>query len=184
MRARLATLGLDRPYVVAVGTIEPRKGLDTLAAALAVARASEPDLELAIVGPPGWLEVPGLDGPGVHRLGTVDERTLDALYRHAIACAVPSRYEGFGLPALEAMARGCPVIASNATSLPEVVGTAGTLVPVGDVEAWGHALVATLRDDAMRDEMSRRGAERAAGFTWLGSAHAHAAAYAAAADAS
>jgi glycosyltransferase involved in cell wall biosynthesis len=184
MRTRLHGLGLDRPYVVAVGTIEPRKGLDTLAEALVLARRSEPDLELAIVGPAGWLEVSGLDAPGIHRLGTVDERTLDAVYRNAIACAVPSRYEGFGLPALEAMARGCPVIASNATSLPEVVGTAGTLVPVGDVEAWAHALVTTMRDDSQRDEMSRRGRERAAGFTWLGSAHAHAAAYAAAVDAS
>ena len=184
MRARLDGLGLERPYIVAVGTIEPRKGLDTLAQALAVARTSEPDLELAVVGPAGWLAVPGLDGPGVHRLGTIDERTLDAVYRNAVACAVPSRYEGFGLPALEAMARGCPVIASNATSLPEVVGSAGTLVPVGDVEAWAHALVVTLRDDALRDEMSRRGRERAEGFTWLGSAHAHAAAYAAAVDAS
>jgi glycosyltransferase involved in cell wall biosynthesis len=184
MRARLDSLGLERPYVVAVGTIEPRKGLDTLAKALAAARASEPDLELAIVGPAGWLAVAGLEAPGIHRLGTVDERTLDAVYRNAVACAVPSRYEGFGLPALEAMARGCPVIASNATSLPEVVGTAGTLVPVGDVEAWAHALVTTLRDDALRDEMSRRGRERAEGFTWLGSAHAHAAAYAAAVDAS
>jgi glycosyltransferase involved in cell wall biosynthesis len=182
MRARLTALGLDRPYVVAVGTIEPRKGLDVLAEAMRVARESEPDLELAVVGPAGWLAVPGLDGPGIHRLGTVDERTLDAIYRNALACAVPSRYEGFGLPALEAMARGCPVIASNASSLPEVVGSAGTLVPVGDIEAWGHALVATVRDDELRDEMSRRGRERAAGFTWLGSAHAHAAAYAAAVD--
>ncbi len=184
MRARLDALGLDRPYIVAVGTIEPRKGLDTLAKALGAARATEPDLELAIVGPAGWLAVSGLDAPGIHRLGTIDERTLDAVYRNAVACAVPSRYEGFGLPALEAMARGCPVIASNATSLPEVVGTAGTLVPVGDVEAWAHALVTTLRDDTLREEMSRRGRERAEGFTWLGSAHAHAAAYAAAVDAS
>jgi glycosyltransferase involved in cell wall biosynthesis len=184
MQARLRSLGLERPYVVAVGTVEPRKGLDTLAAALAAARRSEPDLELAVVGPSGWLEVPGLVSPGIHRLGTVDERTLDALYRHAVACAVPSRYEGFGLPALEAMARGCPVIASNATSLPEVVGSAGTLVPVGDVEAWAHALVSTVRDEGLRAEMSRRGRERAEGFTWIGSAHAHAAAYAAAIDAS
>jgi glycosyltransferase involved in cell wall biosynthesis len=184
MRARLESVGLDRPYIGAVGTVEPRKGLDTLAQAMVAVRAAEPDLELAVVGPAGWLAVPGLDGPGIHRLGTVDERTLDAIYRNAVACAVPSRYEGFGLPALEAMARGCPVIASNATSLPEVVGTAGTLVPVGDAEAWAHALVSIARDEDMRVEMSRRGRERAAGFTWLGSAHAHAAAYAAAVDAS
>jgi glycosyltransferase involved in cell wall biosynthesis len=184
MYGRLEGLGLDRPFIVAVGTVEPRKGLDTLAQAMVIVRESEPDLELAVVGPSGWLAVPGLDAPGIHRLGTVDERTLDAIYRNALACAVPSRYEGFGLPALEAMARGCPVVASNATSLPEVVGSAGTLVPVGDVEAWAHALLTTVRDDGLRAEMSRRGRERAAGFTWLGSAHAHAAAYAAAADSS
>jgi glycosyltransferase involved in cell wall biosynthesis len=184
MRARIAALGIERPYFLAVGTVEPRKGLDTLARAMTVVRAAEADLELAVVGPPGWLDVRGLDAPGIHRLGTVDERTLDALYRNAVACAVPSRYEGFGLPALEAMARGCPVVASNATSLPEVVGTAGTLVPVGDADAWGHALLDVARDDDRRAEMSRRGRERAAGFTWLGSAHAHAAAYAAAVDAS
>ena len=124
--------------------------------------------------------MPGLEAPGIHRLGTVDERTLDAVYRNAVACAVPSRYEGFGLPALEAMARGCPVIASNATSLPEVVGAAGTLVPVGDVEAWGHALVEVARDPELRALMSARGRDRATTFTWRGSAHAHAAAYAAA----
>jgi glycosyltransferase involved in cell wall biosynthesis len=164
--------------------VEPRKGLDTLARAMADVRVPEPDVQLAVVGPPGWLAVPGLDAPGIHRLGTVDERTLDAIYRNAIACAIPSRYEGFGLPALEAMARGCPVIASNATSLPEVVGAAGTLIPVGDAEAWTVALLHTIRDDGLRAEMSQRGRERAAGFTWRGSAHAHAAAYAAALDAS
>jgi glycosyltransferase involved in cell wall biosynthesis len=184
MRARLEGLGLERPFIVSVGTVEPRKGLDTLARAMRAVRAAEPDLDLAVVGPSGWLAVPGLDAPGIHRLGTVDERTLDAIYRNALACAVPSRYEGFGLPALEAMARGCPVIASNATSLPEVVGSAGTLVPVGDAEAWAHAIVETVRDTSVRAEMARRGRERAAGFTWLGSAHAHAAAYAAAVDAS
>ena len=182
MRGRLTDLGLERPYILAVGTVEPRKGLDTLAEAMRGLRAAEPDIELAVVGPEGWLEVPGLDAPGIRRLGTVDERTLDAVYRNALACAVPSRYEGFGLPALEAMARGCPVVASNATSLPEVVGAAGTLVPVGDAEAWAHALIEITRDEGLRVEMSRRGRERAAGFTWLGSAHAHAAAYAAAAS--
>ncbi len=182
--ARIAALGLDAPFVLAVGTIEPRKGLDILAQALAVARSKRPDLTLTIVGPPGWLEVPGLDAPGIRRLGTVDERTLDALYRRALVCAVPSRYEGFGLPALEAMARGCPVVASNATSLPEVVGSAGTLVPVGDVESLARALLEVSEDHEVRGTMAELGRERAAGFTWQGSAHAHAAAYAAAVEAS
>ncbi len=182
--ARIAALDLRSPFVLAVGTVEPRKGLDILAQALDVARARVPGLTVAIVGPPGWLEVAGLDAPGIRQLGTVDERTLDALYRRALVCAVPSRYEGFGLPALEAMARGCPVVASNATSLPEVVGSAGTLVPVGDVESLARALVEVAEDREVRDRMAELGRARAAGFTWQGSAHAHAAAYAAALEAS
>ncbi len=176
--------GVLGPYVLAVGTVEPRKGLDILARAMTRVRRELPDLTLAIVGPDGWLDVGGLDVDGVARLGTVDERTLDALYRRATLCAVPSRYEGFGLPALEAMARGCPVIASNATSLPEVVGGAGVLVPVGDINGWGHAIVDVATDPERRRAMGRAGRERSAGFSWRGSAHAHAAAYAAAIDAS
>ena len=82
------------------------------------------------------------------------------------------------------MARGCPVVASNATSLPEVVGSAGTLVPVGDVESLARALLEVSEDRQVRDTMAALGRERAAGFTWQGSAHAHAAAYAAAIEAS
>jgi glycosyltransferase involved in cell wall biosynthesis len=181
--ARVRELGIGPNFIVSVGTIEPRKGFDTLADAMQLVRRRIPDLELAVVGPAGWLEVPGLDQPGIHRLGTVDERSLDALYRRARACAVASRYEGFGLPALEAMARGCPVVASNTTSLPEVVGTAGTLVPPGDVDLWAHALLEVVRDEELRAEMARRGIARAETFTWRGSAHAHAAAYQAAIDA-
>lgn len=179
---RVQRVRVREPYVIAVGTVEPRKGLDTLARALTKARDEVPDLTVAIVGPDGWLSVSGLDVPGVHRLGTVDEGTLDALYRRALFCAVPSRYEGFGLPALEAMARGCPVVASNASSLPEVVGRAGVLVPVGAVDAWAETLVQLARDPERRAELARLGYERAASFTWRGSAHAHAAAYAAALD--
>ena len=182
IETRVQRVGVRAPYVIAVGTVEPRKGLDTLAQALTLARVEIPDLSVAVVGPDGWLSVAGLDVPGVRRLGTVDEHTLDALYRRALLCAVPSRYEGFGLPALEAMARGCPVVASNATSLPEVVGAAGVLVPVGAVDAWAEVLVSLATDPDRRSELAARGRERAEGFTWRGSAHAHAAAYSAAVD--
>lgn len=178
--ARVASVGVEAPYILSVGTIEPRKGLDILAAAFARVRRNHPDLSLVIAGPKGWLTVPGLDAPGVVRLGKVDEATLDALYRRATLCALPSRYEGFGLPALEAMARGCPVIASNATALPGVVGDAGMLVPPGDVVGWAAALNELLGDDAARADCSARGLRRAATFTWAASARAHRDAYEAA----
>ncbi len=178
--ARLAAAGIEAPYVLSVGTIEPRKGLDTLAAAVASIRRTHPDLTLVLAGPTGWLSVPGLDGPAVRRLGRVDEATLDALYRRALVCALPSRYEGFGLPALEAMARGCPVVASNTTALPEVVGDAGVLVAPGDVAAWTAALTGVVEDPSARDELAARGRRRATDFTWVATAQAHLDAYLAA----
>lgn len=177
---RLVRVGVETPYMLCVGTIEPRKGFDTLAAAFSEMRATHPNLSLVIVGPRGWLAVPGLDAPRVRELGRVDDATLDALYRHAVACAVPSRYEGFGLPALEAMARGCPVVASDATALPEVVGDAGRLVPPGDVHAWAETLTELAGDAAARAELGARGRDRARRFTWTASARAHVAAYTAA----
>lgn len=178
--ARIRRIGVHSPFILFVGTIEPRKGLDTLVAAYADLRGRRPDLTLVVVGPRGWLAVPGLDSPGIRELGRVDEPTLDALYRRAELCAVPSRYEGFGLPALEAMARGCPVVASATTSLPEVVADAGMLVPASDVDAWAGALEGLLDDPAARAGLAELGRRRAQGFTWSASATAHAAAYQAA----
>jgi glycosyltransferase involved in cell wall biosynthesis len=178
--ARVASVGVEGSYILSVGTIEPRKGLDILAAAFARVRREHPALTLVIAGPKGWLTVPGLDTPGVVRLGKVDEATLDALYRRATLCALPSRYEGFGLPALEAMARGCPVVASDATALPGVVGDAGLLVPPGDVVGWAGALTELVGDDAARADFAARGLQRATTFTWAASARAHRDAYAAA----
>jgi glycosyltransferase involved in cell wall biosynthesis len=106
--------------------------------------------------------------------------TLDALYRRAMLCALPSRYEGFGLPALEAMARGCPVIASNVTALPGVVGDAGLLATPGDIAAWAAALAQLIGDDRARTELAAHGLRRAATFTWSTSAQVHRDAYAAA----
>ena len=145
-------LGLKpRSYVLFVGTVEPRKGIDVLLAAhAALRRQGHPDLRLVVAGPPGWGATPPLDGEGVVAPGRIDEATLDALYRGAAALAVPSLSEGFGLPALEAMARGCPVVASKAGALPEVVGDAGVLVPPGDPDSLAAALDGILSDERRR----------------------------------
>lgn len=175
--SRLQRIGVQQPFALFVGTLEPRKGLDTLTRAFGRVRKAHPDLSLVVVGPQGWLTVPSLEGPGIRVLGRVDELTLDALYHRATLCAVPSLYEGFGLPALEAMARGCPVIASSATSLTEVVGTSGLLVAPNDVEAWTDAIQSLLDDPTARQEFASLGRARSQQFTWSDSAKAHAAAY-------
>jgi glycosyltransferase involved in cell wall biosynthesis len=171
-RLRRLDLGAD-PFLLAVGTVEPRKGLDVLASAFCALRG----VQLVVAGPPGWGEVAGLEGPGIRRLGAVDELLLDALYRGASALVMPSRTEGFGLPALEAMARGCPVVASRAGSLPEVVGDAGLLVPPGDRDALAGALAEVLGDDGLRARLGAAGRRRAAEFTWTACVDGHVAAY-------
>jgi glycosyltransferase involved in cell wall biosynthesis len=175
-------LGLEpRSYLLFVGTVEPRKGVDVLLAAhAALRRKGHPDLRLVVAGPPGWGETPPLDGPGVVAPGRIDEVTLDALYRGAAALAVPSRSEGFGLPALEAMARGCPVVASDAGALPEVVGDAGVLVPPDDPDTLAAALDRVLTDDSLATGLGAAGHRRAATFTWSACTAAHVAAYQAA----
>jgi glycosyltransferase involved in cell wall biosynthesis len=98
--------------------------------------------------------------------GHVSDDELVALYQGATCFLFPSRYEGFGLPALEAMACGAPVVASSATSIPEVVGDAGILVDPDDYEAWAQTLAEVLSEPATRADLSARGRERASGFTW------------------
>jgi glycosyltransferase involved in cell wall biosynthesis len=175
-------LGLEpRSYVLFVGTVEPRKGIDVLLAAHdALRRQGHPDLRLVIAGPPGWGETPTLDGPGVVAPGRIDEVTLDALYRSAAALAVPSRSEGFGLPALEAMACGSPVVASDAGALPEVVGEAGLLVKPSDADALAGALERILTDESLASSLGAAGHARAVTFTWSACTAAHVAAYEAA----
>ena len=176
---RTTVLGLEpRSYLLFVGTVEPRKGIDVLLAAhAALRRQGHPDLRVVVAGPPGWGETPPLDGEGVVAPGLVDEATLDALYRGAAAVVVPSRSEGFGLPALEAMARGCPLVASDAGALPEVIGAAGLLVAPGDIDALAAALDRVLTDDDLAASLSDAGRKRAADFTWSACTAAHVAAY-------
>lgn len=136
------------PYVLAVGTVEPRKGFPSLVAAFDRVADRLPELRLVIIGPRGWGAV-DLDRARdesryperVVWLGFVDDARRSQLLRDATVFAFPSVYEGFGLPPLEAMASGTPVVATAAGSLPEVLGDAARLVPPGDVEALAEAIV-------------------------------------------
>jgi glycosyltransferase involved in cell wall biosynthesis len=178
--AVLEWLGVRPPFLLFVGTIEPRKGVGDVLDAHAALRAQRPDLGLVLAGPPGWGEAPDLDRPGVIVTGNIGDRELDVLYRAATALVLPERYSGFGLPLVEAMARGLPVVASDAACLPEVVGDGGVITPVGDVDALAGALAAIVDDPEHRAELVARALARGADFTWARSAAAHARAYEAA----
>ncbi len=171
--ARIATrLGLPPRYVLAVGTLEPRKGIDTLLAALAVPHA--PDLPVVLAGQPGWGRVDpdvlasrfGLDPGRIRVLGRVSDRELAVVLHNAAVLAAPSRAEGFGLPVLEAMAAGVPVVHSDAPALVEVAGGAGVTVQRGDSAALAAALRAVLSDPGQAQNMIAAGQRRAQRFTW------------------
>jgi glycosyltransferase involved in cell wall biosynthesis len=161
------------PYVLTVGTVEPRKDHPTLVRAFDAVAAAEPDLRLVIAGPDGWgvdALADAMAGVGhadrIVRLGYVDDEARARLLKGATAFAFPSRYEGFGLPPLEAMRAGVPVVATDAGSLPEVLGDAALLVPVGDVDALAAALVRAVGDDVVRTRLVRAGRARAARYSW------------------
>jgi len=159
---------LERPYVLAVGTLQPRKNHVRLIQAFA---ALDGDAELVIVGGRGWLYEDILDEADRHQghvrvLGFVDDSHLPALYRGARVFAFPSLYEGFGIPVLEAMACGTPVVCSNASSLPEVAGDATLLVNPLDILEMSAALARTLNDNDLRQNMIRKGIQQSKKFTW------------------
>ncbi|NDJ60160.1 MAG: glycosyltransferase family 4 protein [Chloroflexi bacterium] len=174
----------ERPYIFSVGTVQPRKNYARLIQALARLRGEGHDLGLVIAGGRGWLEDPiyaviraeGVDDY-VRFIGFADDADLPALYSAALCTAVPSLYEGFGLPLLESMACGTPVVTSDRSSLPEVAGDAGLIVDPTDLDALTGALRRLVTEAALRDDLVRRGYARAATFTWERSAHQLAAIY-------
>jgi glycosyltransferase involved in cell wall biosynthesis len=169
----LERMKIPRPYLLFVGTLEPRKNLVRLVRAYrrAVARAGLPH-RLVLAGPLGWRARPllreiAVEGPGEILLtGKRSPDELDALYRAAAAFAYPSLYEGFGLPVLEAMARGLPCVVSTASSLPEVAGDAALVVPPRSVSGLAGAIERVLTDEAEAARLSAAGRARADQFSW------------------
>jgi glycosyltransferase involved in cell wall biosynthesis len=176
-------LGLDGPYLLGLGTVEPRKDLPTLVRAFA-SLAGELPHRLVLAGLAGWgagalaAEV-AASGVAERILltGYVPEADKAALYSGADVFAYPSRYEGFGLPVLEAMACGTPAVTTTGGSLPEVAGDAAALVEPGDAGALAAAVAKLAADPAARNDAAGRGLARAATFTWERCADLTAAAY-------
>ena len=165
------------PYLLAVGTVDARKGLDVLIEAFGRARLD--GVRLVIAGPDGHraddtraaMAAAGVTDRVVLP-GRVTDAELAALYRGAMAYCLPSRAEGFGLPVLEAMAAGAPVIASDLPVVRELVGDGAIFVEVGHVDAWATALERLVADDAVRARLSSAGPSIASRYTWEATARA------------
>ena len=179
-----ARLDLTAPFVLYVGSNKPHKNLVRLVEAFRIVAEARPDLRLVVAGvwdpryeePRARARDLGL-GQRVRFLGPVADADLPALYSAARVFAFPSLYEGFGLPVLEAMRCGAPVVTSATSSLPEVVGDAGITVDPNDAAAIADALARVIDDDGLHDDLARRAVARAGEFTWRRAAAAHRALY-------
>ncbi|HLI51821.1 MAG TPA: glycosyltransferase family 1 protein, partial [Thermomicrobiaceae bacterium] len=169
---RQEQLDIRTPYILFLGTIQPRKNLIRLIAAFDRLAESYPDLRLILAGGAGWLSNPITEAvdrsPNRARIvmpGHVPDDLLPELYAGASAAVFPSLYEGFGLPAAEAMASGTPVVVSNRGALPEVVGEAGVLVDPLDIDSIAAGIRAAL-EPSTRGRRIEAGIEQAARFRW------------------
>ncbi len=172
------TYGLPDRFILSVSRLEPRKNFPTLIRAFNILKRKHGlPHHLVIAGGKGWLYEPIFETAArspyrdaIHFPGFIADEDLPAVYTLADVFAYPSFYEGFGFPPLEAMACGTPVLSADNSSLPEVVGDAGLLLPAEDVHAWAEALARVLEDEALRVTLRERGFQQAARFSWEASA--------------
>lgn len=173
--------GLNGPFFLYPAATYPHKNHLVLIEAMAKLIKVHPDAQLVLTGAKAWQEWSvakemgerigreiaqlGLEDQ-IQRLGYVPSADLDALYKEAVAVCFPSRFEGFGAPVLEAMARGCPVVAADATALPEVLEDRGLLVSPDNAEHWCQAMCQMIEDEEMRQRFAHSGLERAKLFNW------------------
>jgi len=180
VRGALARHGVDGPFVLWLGTIEPRKNLPGLVAAMDRIPGGG-DVSLVLVGPAGWeadaRRIVGPLGDRAVLLGAVSEPVRDAWLAAADVVCLPSLHEGFGLPVLEAMAAGTPVVTSSGTATEEVAGGAALVADPSDPGAIGEALGAVLADGEMARRLADDGRRRAADFTWEATAEGTVVAY-------
>ena len=174
------TAPFPQPYVAFLGTLEPRKDVPTLVAAFDRIAGGNRDLTLVIAGLDGWgtKEVSEAIAHAerrdrIRRVGYLADDAVPALLRHAAAVAYPSLDEGFGLPALEALACGAPLVTTRDTAMAEVTGDAAVLIPPGDVDALAQAIEDLVAAGSDVDRLRRRGPEVASAYTWEKSAAAH-----------
>ncbi len=163
----------QKPYIMSVGTIEPRKNYPLLIHAFGAIKPRFPQLKLVIVGRTGWKSEPSYkaweDSPykqDIHFLGRAEDQDLVHLYNQAQAFVYPTLFEGFGLPLLEAMHCGAPVVASHTSSVPEVVGQAGLLVTPNDSGQLSEAMHTLLGDPSLRRQLAQKGRKQAQQFSW------------------
>ncbi|MDA8392240.1 MAG: glycosyltransferase family 1 protein [Actinomycetota bacterium] len=180
----IEALGIRPPYVAFVGTVEPRKDVPALVRAFDLVCRAHPALQLVIAGAAGWGEseltvaIRHMREPGrVVRLGYVSDRAVPAILRQATAVAYPSRAEGFGLPVLEALACGAPVVTTSGSAMEEVADGAALLVDPGDEKALAGALDMLARGDVALGSRRTRGLAVARRFNWDATAAGHVAAY-------